>query len=321
MSTVETPAAPEPTIEQELAKVMETPPSEGKDEPKSEAATGTPESASAPEPPAPPSELEQKLAEIPDTPEVKEEPKPQLSETQQQILAAFPTPEAAKQVVVESGYFQELNGALQKGDFESVEQMFAPEALEGLMEHIYQKHVVNGKWVDRWIQDKEGNPTVNNGLSRLEREIASLKAQLAQKDQAASQETTKAQRANLQKSYHDHLNTVYEKINFSPEDRRWVTADITAAISADPKLLAQYHAGNMAGLNSIIKKTITDYAKRDQVSTQQKQEVIQKQEQKKPLIQGQAASFTQSLPDDVSQVPGDKLDDWMNEKLAKVMRR
>lgn len=325
MSTTETPAAPEPTLEQELAKVMETPHAEGNDEPKSVAATGAPETASSPEPPATPevpSELDQKLAEIPDAPEVKEdEAKPQLSETQQQILAAFPTPEAAKQVVVEAGYFQELNGALQKGDFDSVEQMFAPEALEGFMEHIYQKQVVKGNWVERWIQDKEGNPTVNSGLSRLEREIESLKAKLAEKDQTTSQEAQKAQRTQLQKAYHDHLASVYDRIGFSPEDRRWVTADITSAISADPKLLAQYHSGNMQSLNAIIKKTITDYAKRDQVASQQKQEVLQKQQQKKPLVQGQAATFSQSLPDDVSQVPTDKLDDWMTEQLTKKMRR
>lgn len=316
-ATVET-----PSLEQELSTFL-NPPAD-KSAPSGD--TATPEAASPSELPAPetkeeapaaePSDIDKKLAEIPDAPEVKEEAKSPLTDIQQQILAAFPNPETATQVVTESGYFQQLNTALQNNDFETVEQMFAPEALEGFKEHFYQKYAT--EIVDRWIAEKEGTAPVQKGMSALERKIAQLEQRLAERDNAAVKETQQAQRQRLTSEYNTHLNSVFDRFNFSPADRRYVAADITDQVSRDPRLMSAYQSGNMAALNTVIKKAIHDYSVKDQQSAKQTQQTLQRQEQKKPLVQGQTASVIDSLPDNVKDVPKGKEDAWMMEKLNKL---
>ncbi len=314
--TAPTPEAAEPTTEQQLETLFKETPDETAIEVTPEAAAPTPEAAPTPQP----TDIEAKLNEIPDAPEVKEDAKPTLTADQQQILAAFPTPEVAKQVQTESGYFQTLNTALAQGDYETVEQMFAPDALEGFKEHFYKKYVASGELVDRWISEKEGNPQVSRAVTAQEQRIARLEAQLAERHQNETKQSQQQQQAQLQKSYNDHLTGVFDKFNFSAADRRYVAADVTAKVSADPTLMASYRSGNMVALNKAIKESIRDYSTKDQAAQVKREETVATQMTKKPLIAGQAAVQTGALPDDINQVPKDQRDNWVTEQLKKLMK-
>lgn len=292
-------AVAEQTLEQELttflnpqdgtatekpAEVLTQPPSP--ETKPSESAEKPPEEGKAPE-----SDIEAKLKEIPDAPEVKEE-KPALTAEQQEIFKAIPTPEAAKQAITEAGYFRDLSNAVVNGDFETVLGAFAEESRQGFEEYLYQKYVAQGDWIDRWIAEKDGTAPVVKGLSGLEQKIARLEARLAEKESTNTQEAQKAQATQLQGKYSAYLEGMFDRFSFSPADRRYVAADITTHISQNPQLMAAYRSGNFEQFNTVVKNAIREYSTKDQIKQKETAAVIQKQEQRKDLIQGQGATIT-----------------------------
>lgn len=316
--TTESAPAEQLTLEQELTTYLNPEETTPEEKPAEEAKT---EETPAEVKTEAPTDIEKALAEIPDAPEVKDEEKPAVSPEQQEILAAFPNKEVAQGVLRESQIFQQLNTALQNSDYDTVEQLFDGKALEGFLEHIYTKHVASEEWINRWIAEKEGTAPVHKGMSALEQKLARLEAKLAEKDSETSKQSQQKFEADLRQSYFTHVDGVFNKFNFSPADRRYVLADISGKISSDPQLLAAYRSGNMQALNTIIKTSIRDYSTKDQVKHGETQKVLEKQEQKRPLIQGQAAQFTEELPSDVKQVPKDKLDQWQTQELQKLFRQ
>src|SRR4030095_9476045 len=214
------------TLDQEL-EALKTPPAA--DTPSLSPETTPPVEPPVGETPAPEAKpLEEQLKEIPDEtpPET-----PKLTDSQQQILSTFETPEAAKEAQTNASYYQELNTALVSGNYDLVDQMFAPEAHEGYLNHIYEKHIT--EWVDRWIAEKEGSAPIHTGLKAMQNRIAQLEAERQREKQGQSSQQQQQRQVETNKAFSSHLESLFDKINFSAADRRWVASDITARIAQD----------------------------------------------------------------------------------------
>lgn len=310
-ATEATPAA-EPTLEQQLeALKTETTP----------AAEATPPEGTPPAEATPPAEptIEDKLKEIDEAPT---ETKPTLSNEQQQILNVIPNVQTAQQLATLANGYTNFTQTFERGQFGetlNMLQQWNPQATDAFMEHIYQTKIT--EWVDRWIADKEGNPTVHKGMQSLEAKISQLQSQLNQRNQQETEQQRQTRQAQIGQQYQSHLKGLFDKINFSEHDRRWVTADINSRVGADNAVLQAVNSGNMQAVNAIFKKAVTEYVQRDQQQNADKNKVLAAQDKKAPLIGSNPAVATDALPEDIKQVKKGQEDAWVDQELAKLSKK
>lgn len=272
-----------------------------------------------------PKDILGKLDEIDPQPKEGETPKeePQLSEEQQKIFEAVPDLKTAETLYAVAEGYQNFTDALAQGKFENVEKMIeahSPQAHEGLMEHIYQTKMT--EWIDRWIAEKEAEkdgksaPMVK-GMTALQRQVKALETKLAERDTNNRQAEDSARQDGIVRAYVSHIDSLFDKIEFSPADRPWITSEIHNRVAADPKVKQAINSGNPAAVNKIFAATVREYVQRDKAVADSKTKVLQKQEQKKAPIQSGQAVDT-GVSDDINQVPKDKRDSWMDNQLAKL---
>lgn len=267
--------------------------------------------------------LDAKLATITD--ETVAEPKaPSLTEDQQQVLSIVPNVRALSQLNQQAQSYQQLDNVLANRDFAALEQMMAPEVLSDFKEYLYKKHVLSNEWVDRWVKDKEGNPAINTELTAQQRQIQALQARLDAQESQKHQQSQQATRQQIETAYRGHIKGLFDRIEFSEADRRWVAADIDQRVGRDPRMLAAINGGNMAAINAVFKTAVKEYVQRDQSTQVAKDAALAAQGQHKPLVQGQQIVETGLLPDDIKQVPAGQEENWMDQQLARLkskMRR
>lgn len=267
--------------------------------------------------------LDAKLATITD--ETVAEPKaPSLTDDQQQVLSIVPNVRALSQLNQQAQSYQQLDNVLANRDFAALEQMMAPEVLSDFKEYLYKKHVASEEWIARWVKDKEGNPAINTELTQQQRQIQALQARLDAQESQKHQQSQQATRQQIETAYRGHIKGLFDRIEFSEADRRWVAADIDQRVGRDPRLLAEINNKNMAAINAVFKTAVKEYVQRDQSTQVAKDAALAAQGQHKPLVQGQQIVETGLLPDDIKQVPAGQEENWMDQQLARLkskMRR
>lgn len=270
--------------------------------------------------------LEAKLKEITE-PEVQAAPK--FTAEQEQILRTFPDVQTAQQISSLATGFQNFSAAFEGGKFDSVEQMFEnwnKDAYDAFTEYLYNKHVANGSWVDRWISEKEGNPAATQGVRRLEQQISALRSQLEGQNQARATQAQTEANNRVQAAYDGHINSLFDKIEFSPADRRWVMADINNRVGASMAVRQAVQGGNLAAVNKIFKDAVKEYVQRDKETAAVKDQTIVAQAAKKPLIPGAAIVQTGAVTDEqIKAAPKAQrsalLEQQMDEGLSALMSK
>lgn len=336
-AAIETPTVD--TLDQQLEELFGTSsdaPTSGK--PDGKAATGAPASpAASPATPAatdgkegqPTTEdpLEKALNDIKEDETPKEEPKPQLTGDQEAVLQAIPTPEVASRLMGVVQNYQNFTKTFESGNYGDVEQMFEkwnPTAFEGFLEYIYQKHMVEGDWANRFIAEAEGRGTEHKGMKAIQNELADLKKQLqAEKDQQQKGNTKAQQDAENRRvgqAYENYLTGLFDKIEFNKSDRKWVMSEINGKVAADPKMMQAVRAGNMSALNGVFKSAVREYVNRDkQVAADTNDKIKQQEKHKQPVGGGAGAPTGDALPDDVKQVAKGQEGNWLDQQLAKLL--
>lgn len=320
--TAVTPVTPEappaaPTMEQELKDLFQS--EEGK-------------TATAPENEITPvkdeiqtPELNTQLEEIAKEGDVPAADAPKIPEAQQQILNAIPTLEAARQLAQNSQYFEQLNTAIGNRDFEAVETMFDTAALEDFKDHLYQKY--GETFVDRWVAEKEGTAPIHKGMATLERQVQQLKAQLDARGTKETEAQQKAAQGKVSQDYVAHISGLFDKIQFSSADRRWVFADINNRVAGNPNVRAQINSGNVKAVNKIFSDAVREYSTRDQAQQTEKDTKLAAQDVKKPLgPAGAIAVQSDKITDEmVNAAPKSErsalLERKMNQELADLFRK
>lgn len=324
----------EPSLEEQLTAVMK-PKDAAPAEPGSAA---TPSEPTSPAPEAPSEEAEQpqepsaedelkKIAE--ETPAEPETQKPALSEEQQKILAMIPNTQIAEQVQTLATGYHNFTSAFAKGEFDNVTEMLQswnPQAWDLFEEHLYQKKVASGEWIDRWIQDKDGNATVNSGMKALHTEIANLKSTLAQQQQRESQQRDEAHRAEIGRQYNAHVSALFDRIKTPEEDRPRIKRLLDVTVGTNKSVLARINAGDMKAVNKIFAEEVTAYNKRDQQITEKNEKTFAVQDKKKPLVSAATVTRATEITDEmIQQAPPEQrdelLDRQMKDRLANFMKK
>lgn len=305
------------TLDADLAAIMTAPPTEVGAEPR---LGETPPIVGDP-PVADPAVADPLAAlETIEEPKPDEAPKSTLTAEQERILTLVPSSQVAEQVQQTVTNYNNFTSTFASGNYEAVEGMLEawnPAALEGFLEHIYAKRVASGEWVDRWIADKEGDPTTNKAVSRLERQIQQLQSELKGRSTQEQQQVQQARANQVFADYNAHVDGLFDKIKFAAGDRKWVATDLKERVSNSPQVKQAVLAGNMTAVNSLFKQAVREYVERDKATAQVKAGVLEAQAGKKPLLQS-APQADGVLPDNVKEVPKDKLDQWQDEQLANL---
>lgn len=281
--------------------------------------------AAAPEekPPVVPT-LEEKLKSIDEPPATPAAPA--LTEEQRTVLAAIPDPQTAARVTELANGYHHFTSTFASGNFDAATQMLEqwnPAAWSAFEEHIYQKKVASGEWVDRWVSEKEGGAHVSQGMRNLQQEIAALKAKFTEQETGRQREAAAARETANAQALVSHLTRLFNQIEFAPADRRWVASDIYSRIGNDPAVRDAIRSGDPEALkrvNPIFKAAVKEYVERDQVKTAAKETTVATQSKHLPLAQT-AAVTPSTLPDKVDDVPQEKLDQWMDEQLSALKRQ
>lgn len=253
-------------------------------------------------------------------PKVVEEPKSTLTPEQEQILKIVPSAQVAEQVAQTAANYNNFTATFERGDYQAVEAMFEawnPAAFEGFLEHVYNRKVASGEWVDRWIADKEGNPTTNKAVTRLEQQIKSLQTQLQGRTNQEQQTQQQQAAQKVFADYNAHVEKLFETIKFAAADRRWVKTDLDARVGNSPQVKAAIMAGNLSAANTLFKQAVREYVERDKATAAVKAGVLAGQEGKKTLLQS-APQAVGALPSNVKEVPRDKLDEWQDQELTNL---
>lgn len=321
-ASTETPAQ-ELTLEQQLEALKPT----GQE---SALATGSesqtdPKPNETKEPPADASqsagseELLKKLDEIKaDEEKPAEEQKPQLSTEQQEVLKAVPDKETADALLQIAGNYRTFSEALATGDFQTVQKMIDPQAYENFLDYVYQQKVATGEWVDRYIADNDTPSHVNQGMRQLQNKIAQLEKQQAERQSREQNAQSQANNDRLVTAYVNHIEGLFNQIEFSEADRPWIRDAINARVQGNPQLQKAILSGNMAAVNATFKEAVRGYVDRDKAINGKKAEQLKEQEKHKPPLQSTPAVNDGALPDDVKQVPKGKEEGWMDQQLSKL---
>lgn len=309
--------ATEPSMEQELETLFAGAPNAAA-APTPATATTTPEATPPTSPETSSPTLEQQLEAIE---EPKPEATPSLTPEQKAVLDVVPNATVAQHMATLAQGYQNFTSAFARGDFDNVEaelENHNPQAAQAFKEHLYQKYVMSGEWVDRWIADKEGNPTVHRGMQNLQAEIAQLKAQLGQRQQQESFSQQQQRQQAAAQAYTTHLNGLFDKINFNAADRRWVAADMNNRIGSNPQLMQAILSGNLSALNSTFKSAVKEYVNRDKQVTTATAQTLASQTHKPPVATGATVVTSDALPDDVRQVKKGQEEAWQDQQLTRL---
>ena len=321
-STETTPT--ELTLEQQLeALAKETNESSVKDDTTPAGGDGVPptdasQSGDAPDP------LFAKLDELDKDPAPKPEEGPKLTADQEKILTAVPDVKTAETLYQVAEGYQNFTDALKGGKFQDVDQMiqsFSPEAHEGLLEYLYKANIDG--WVERWIAEKEAakdgkTAPVLKGLGALQTRINQLEQQLKNRSNQEQQQQSNAQFETSVQNYSNHLDGLFDRIEFSANDRPWVLSVIHNRVAADPQVKEAIRNGNPAAVNKIFAGAVREYVQRDKAVSEQKGQTLQKQTQHKPPMQTGATVTSGALPDDIKQVPKGQEDNWLDQQLGRL---
>ena len=215
--------------------------------------------------------------------------------------------------------YQTFTQAFEGGDFEGVEQMleqFAPEAHKAFMSHLYAKYI--DKWTDRWVEEKEGKRDPR--VSVLHGEVEKLKQALADRTRREQSSETRAQLAQTARNYNTYLEGLFNRVNFSKADRRWVGAEINNQIAATPALVQAVRENKFGGVAKVFKNVLTEYVGKDKAAGAAVSSLRAAQAVKQPPIQSAPVVEMEGIPDNVDDVPKDKLDSWLDMQLAKLKR-
>lgn len=273
--------------------------------------------------------LKKKLDEIEEESEGddKDDKAPKLSDEQQQILRAIPDAQTAANLYQVADNYKNFTGALETGKFEEVEGMlnaWNPQVREGWLEHVYQKYVATGEWVDRFCEENDpktkDNPVFKT-VRTLQKEIQELKSGQQQRQQNNQQEQQTQRVQQAFKAYNDHITGLFDQLDFNKADRKWVMADLNAKIAADPKVLESIRGGNVKAANKLFKAACREYIDRDKEVVTGKEKKLGEQGKHKPPLAsggGGAQQVEGELPDDVRQVPKDQEENWMRQQLGKL---
>ena len=274
--------------------------------------------------------LEKALNDIKDDEQPKEEEKqPQLTGDQQAVLQAIPTPEVAQRLFGVVQNYQNFTQAFENGDFENVEAMFNnwnSAIFENFLEYIYDKHMVNGDWTERFIAEAEGRGGERKGIKALEAKIAKLeKKQQDERDQQ-QQGNTKAQQEaenkRVAQAYENYVTGLFDKIEFNKSDRKWVMQDMNSRVGGDPKLMQAVRAGNLSALNTVFKSAVREYVNSDkQVAAETDKKVADQSKHKAPISGGACSQVTDALPEDVKQVKKGQEENWMMQQLGNLFSK
>lgn len=269
--------------------------------------------------------IEKALADIKDEEPKKEDAAPKLTDEQQAVLRAIPTPQEARNLFQVVENYQNFVTTFESGDFENVETMFQnwnPTAYENFIEHIYQQYMVNGDWAERFIAEAEGRGSDRKQYKELQKQIKDLEAKQKQKEAGEAQRTQAAENARIAQAYENYVNGLFDTINFSKADRKWVFSDLNARVGADPKVMQAVRSGNLSAINSAFKAAVREYVNRDKQVNEEKDKKIVEQSQKKPLVAGGVGTPGEGeLPSDVKQVPKGQEDNWMMQELGKLAKK
>ncbi len=323
----ETPS--EQTVDQELeallAPTKSAAPAAGEPPPKTVA---SPPEAAAETPAGDEDPLLKALNEIKDGEETPaEEGKGALTQDQQQILQAIPDIQTATNLygVVEN--YKNFTDSLEAGRFDDVEAMLSTwnkDVIDGWLEHIYEKKVASGEWVDRFIAETGGSKPEAGEIRKLKNDVKALRDSLTEKETRntkAQQQQVQQQTANKALTdYNTHVEGLFEQIGFSKADRRWVLNDINKQLVQNPEVLAAVKAGKPAAINKIFKAACKEYIERDKVVATEKGEKIDTQSKKKAPLGGAGGAETEALPDDIKQVPKGKTEAWLDQQLGKIFK-
>ncbi len=251
------------------------------------------------------------------------ETKDGLTPAQQQVLATVPTPEIAQTLHAYAESYHNFTTAFEKGNFAGVDQMFKawnPQAYDAFLEHVYTQKVESGEWVDRWITNTE-NP-VNKPINALRKEIDALKNQLTQRSEGESQAQVQARAAQTATAYRGYVDGLFDQIDFSPADRRWVADALHNKVATDPTLFKAVSNGQFNAVNGLFAQVVREYVNRDKAANATKQAAFAKQAAKVAPIPGSSpVAQVGALPDDIKQVPKGKEDEWMDQEFAKLAKK
>ncbi len=292
---------------------------------KQPAAVSSPQQAEVPAGDGEADPLEDALKEIEEDKPEEKPVVPEMTNDQKAILAAIPNAEVATQLYSTVQNYNNFTGAFESRDFEKVNGMFETwdkDAYDAFKDYIYDKHVASGEWVDRFIAEQEGRGGQHKTTKAMEKKIADLQAKV---DNIGKPPPVNVQAEAEKKAFGEytaHIESLFEKINFSAADRRWVVADLNNRVAADAKVLAALKAGNPNAANALFKQAVRDYANRDKEVSTDKNDKIKLQTNKKLIVGGGGnQQGTDELPDDVKYVPKGKEDSWMDQQLAKLARK
>jgi hypothetical protein len=260
--------------------------------------------------------------------EAKADDKPAgVSEEQALILRAIPTGADAMALYETQKSYDAIVSTFESGNFEQVEAMFKawnPAVFERFLEDVYQKKVATGEWVDRYVgeADPEKAETFKR-QSALEKKVEALQRQLEQENQRKQQNQQQSTEKQSFQAYNDHVHSLFDQINFSKADRRWVMSELNAKVAGDTKLLGEIKRGNMKAVNSTFKAVTREYLTRDkEISTTTEQKVAAQLQKPAPLGGGAGTKVeTEILPDDVRDVPKGKEGAWMDQALGKLFKK
>src|SRR5438093_374400 len=220
------------------------------DDPKSEEPTGEGDASS-------PSPILKALDAITDDTKPEEKPS-ELTSEQKEILEAVPSKERVEQLYTVAEGYKNFTGAFESGKFDQVEAMFQdwnPKAWEGLLEHVYAKKVASGEWVDRYVSEADKDPA-KQSQRRMQQQINELQSQLKQRSSQEENNASSERQNRIVRSYVDHIDGLFDKIEFSKADRRYVAADINNLVSSNAKVRDAVNAGNVAAVNVLFKKAV-----------------------------------------------------------------
>jgi hypothetical protein len=244
-----------------------------------------------------------------------------LPEEQKAVLDIFPDKQTATKVLEIAQAYGLFTTTFEKGDFKGVESMLSEwnaPAYENFMEHIYNEMVKSGKWVDRFIKEAE-DPNFK-GTSALQKRLNDLEKRLSAKEQTETQSRQQQQQFEQEKktaeAYKGKVTELFDLIKLPTGDRRWVASELNNAIFSDKKLFEQVRSGNLSGVPKVFKAVVKEYLTRDkEASTEQKGGT---KPDKKPVLAGGtggAPGASEVLPENVKDVPKDKLGSWVDKSL------
>lgn len=244
-----------------------------------------------------------------------------ITADQKAVLDAIPSIEVATKIYEVAQNYSNFTDALAKGRFTDVESMLEqwnPEVLDNWYEHIYQKKIASGEWLDRYLDETAGKGK-SKDLVKLEREVKTLKQSLDTKNETETKTTAEQSRQQNLTKFQTHVEGLFDQLNFSKPDRRWIIADLKIQIAGNPKVLAAIQAGNPKAVNPLFKAAIREYATRDKEIADTKGEKIGAQEKKKPLLGGAGGGAEDAIPDDIHQVKKGDEDKWLDKTLSSFL--